>query len=155
MFAKLETFKLAMAEKKTHWDMSQRLRDVSLRLRFTANGKSRGRALHKIRKGNKNLERLLHKSSVFEDRLPAPKSSTPPTRSRRLSGALYKKVAGKWPSSCQCHRQHEARLILWNCCSSNRHSESDNSLDMLLSIADFNQDRAAWQESTWLVSSQQ
>lgn len=149
MFAKLTAFRQGMENGQTAGDWKECLR-------FTKNERTRTVALHKIHGANKNLERLLRGSGMLikSEQQPPPKRSTPPTRTRRFSSALYDTMAGKWPNTCECHRRHEARLCLWNCCSSQRLSESDDSLDMLVSIKDRDQGLASWQESTLLVSSE-
>lgn len=150
MLAKLERFKLEIERGEEH----QAILD---RFRFTTSERTRIVALHQIRKGNKNMERLIRGLlKPLSDNSPQPlkRKMTPLTRTRRLSVPVFDKMAGKLSSPCDCKYQHEARLCLWNCCSSERHPESDDSLDLVVSIADFKQGVIKWQESTVLVSAE-
>ncbi|KAF2656292.1 hypothetical protein K491DRAFT_757659 [Lophiostoma macrostomum CBS 122681] len=129
------------------------------RVHFTRHEKKRMYAMHQIRKHNKVLERLLRGTLDFVDQRDRPSRKRPPrTRTRRHSDALYSKIAGKWPRTCDCHFKHEARLCLWNCCSTEEHVEehvvSDDYLDIVVSVADRDTEerRPSWQESTILVS---
>lgn len=149
MFAKLQAFQLAV-------DQGQAPSDFRDRLKFTKNEKSRKVAMHRIRDGNQKLERLL-RGSVSVSSRPArqPRRKIPPTRTRRFSESLYNKMAGKWPRvPCECQASHEARLCLWNCCSIERCEESDDSLDMVVSTVDVDEDGSRWQESTIRISSE-
>ncbi|KAL9623532.1 MAG: hypothetical protein Q9160_002213 [Pyrenula sp. 1 TL-2023] len=153
MFAKLEAYKCEMQKND-----AITLRELYQRLRFTKNERSRTVALHRIRVGNENLERLIRGSLKLvknERRASLAKKATPRTRIRRFSGPLYDKMAGKWPKSCDCHGQHEARLCLWNCCSGHGQREPDDRLDMLVSFADADGRRTSWQQSTVRVSSEE
>ncbi|KAL9113632.1 MAG: hypothetical protein Q9227_002370 [Pyrenula ochraceoflavens] len=153
MFAKLDTFKLAIENGETK-------KALCSRLQFTKNKRTRQVALLNISDGNKKLERLLQGSLLLrpqsdDGQLYLKKNGTPPTRTRKFSVHLYDKMAGKWPTSCDCPCEHQARLCLWNCCSTQHHPESDDSLDMVVSVANTDQDVTTWQESTVLVSSNQ
>lgn len=150
MLARLERFKLEI-------EQGEEYQAILDRFRFTANERRRTVALHHIRKGNKNMERLIRgllKPLNDDSPQPLKRKMTPPTRTRRLSVPLFDKMAANWSNPCDCQYQHEARLCLWNCCSSERHPESDDSLDLVVSIADFKQGVTKWQESTVLVSAE-
>lgn len=151
MFAKLETFKLAMKRGETKGLARSRFR-------FTKNDHTRKVALHRIIDGNKKLERLLQgslRTHSDDGHFYLKKNGTPPTRTRTFSVHLYNKMAGKWPTSCECNCEHQARLCLWNCCSTQRHPESNDSLNMVVSVPGIDKEVTVWQESTVLVSSNQ
>ena len=153
MFAKLESFKLAIENGETKQALWSRFR-------FTKNEHTRKVAMIRIIDGNKKLERLLQGSLLLrpqgdDGQLYLKKDGTPSTRTRRFSVHLYHKMAGKWPTSCDCKCEHQARLCLWNCCSTQRHPESDDSVDMVVSVPNVDEDVTTWQESTMLVSSNQ
>jgi hypothetical protein len=146
MLLRLRHFEAALKSGETQ----QTLRD---RRRFTRHEKTRTAAMHRIEKNNKALERLLRGSVDMDSWQSRPlRSKTPPTRTRRFSEALYSKMARKWPRTCSCPFRHEARLCLWNCCSKEDHDESDDTLDIVVSVAEGEGRRPSWQESTILVS---
>ena len=148
MFARLGKFKADI-------DGGANPQTLKSRVHFTRQEKKRMHAMHQIRKHNKDLERLLRGNLDFIDQRDRPSRKRPPrTRTRRHSDALYSKIAGKWPKTCDCHFRHEARLCLWNCCSIEAHDVSDDCLDIVVSVADRDTEgrRPSWQESTIFVS---
>ena len=144
-FQKLEYFKRQI-------DAGEATNTLRKKFLFTRNEKSRTVALRRIQKANKTLERLLRGPMLSVSnpaRRPGPRKPHA-TRLRRLSEPLFNKIARKWPKGCECNCQHEARLCLWNCCSSQRERRSSDSLDMLVSVTDVGKDGSPWQESTIL-----
>ncbi|KAF2115387.1 hypothetical protein BDV96DRAFT_659646 [Lophiotrema nucula] len=145
MFSKIEAFQVAIDKGETH-------RSLFGRIRFTMNEKSRTVALHQIQKGNKKLERLLGASAEEYDRSAhSRRKGAPVARTRQFSGALYHEMARKWPRSC-CHIQHEAKLCLWTCCSTEHNDGCGDILEMVVAVPDRQRRRASWQESTIIDS---
>jgi len=148
MFERLERFKHAI-------DRGEAVTGLLDRFRFTRNERSRLVAMVKIREANQKLERLVHTSvlsSISGFHRPSP-SRPRPERLRRMSEPLYKKMAGKLSNACESHNRHEARLCLWNCCSQQRHERSSDSLDLIVSVTDVEEDGSHWQESIILIPS--
>ena len=141
MLSKLEQFKQAL-------DSGAVSTSFCDRVLFTKNEKSRNVAMHRIQDGIQKLERFLGATTeIFDQQSRASRRRAPATRRRRLSEALYKKMALKWPESCTCRVRHVARLCLWNCCCADDHNDSDDSLDMVVSTGE--EERGPnWQEST-------
>ncbi|KAF2092427.1 hypothetical protein NA57DRAFT_62435 [Rhizodiscina lignyota] len=134
-------------------EMTQSLRK---RFQFTRNEKSRKVAMIRIQDANKKLERLLRGSMLPEHNVKRRPGliMQQSRRLRRLSEPLFNTMAREWPKTCECG-QHEARLCLWNCCSSPQcQGSNDDSLEMLVSVTDLENDGAPWQESIILIPEQ-
>jgi len=141
MLSKLEKFKQALDRGETPGS----LRD---RFHFTRHEKSRSVALRRIHKGIKGLERLLGPSTEMFDLQNRVCRKTPPAkRIRRFSDELYKKLARYWPNGNTGQPQHMTRLCLWNCCCLDESDDSDDSLDMIVSVTGKEMNGTNWQES--------
>ena len=148
MFERLERFREAI-------ERGEAVTTLRERFRFTRNDRSRFVAMLKIGEYNLKLERLVHSSvlsSVADIHRP-PIKKPRAERLRRMSEPLYKKIAGKISTSCESHNRHEARLCLWNCCSKRRNESSGDTLDMVVSVTDVEQDGSHWQESVVVIPS--
>ncbi|KIX10282.1 uncharacterized protein Z518_01364 [Rhinocladiella mackenziei CBS 650.93] len=147
MFDRLERFKQSI-------DSGVATTTLRERFRFTRNERSRLVAMGKIREYNQKLERLLHGSLLPRGGESRPTRKRPrPQRLRRMSEPLYRKIVDKLSTACESHKQHEARLCLWSCCSPQGNPESIESLDMVVSVTDVEGDGSHWQESTIMITS--
>jgi hypothetical protein len=118
------------------------------KFRFTRNEKTRIVAMKRIHDGVLKLERLLGSSTeIFDHQSRASRRRTPASRMRRLPEELFKKLASKWP--CSCNARHLVRQCLWNCCcTSDNINGSDDSLDIIVSMPIDERRPLQWQEST-------
>lgn len=149
MFARLESFRCSV-------DAGNAATPLRERLRFTRHEKSRSVAMGRIKDASQKLHLLFQTSilSNINSYQRSPLTPRPrPERLRRISEPLYRKMARKLSDACGSHNQHEARLPLWNCCSRERHERPSDSLDMIVSVTDVEEDGAHWQESIILIPS--
>ena len=125
---------------------------VRARFRFARNEKTRNVAMKRIHNGVRNLERLLNSSmEIFNYRVCPSHQEFPANRTRRLPEALFKKMASKWP--CSCNVLHSARLCLWNCCYVSDNSDDTNCpVDIIISTPSNERVPSQWQESTILIA---
>jgi hypothetical protein len=122
------------------------------KFRFTQHEKTRSVAMKRIQDGVLRLERLLGSSTeIFDHQRQTSRRKTPANRMRRLPEELFRKLASKWP--CSCNTRHLARLCLWNCCYTSEESNgSDDSLDIIVSMPIDEQNSPQWKETTIRVT---
>jgi hypothetical protein len=133
-------------------EKSQATKSPREKFRFTRNEQTRNVAMKRIRDGVRNLERLLGSSTeIFEQQRRISRRKTPADRMRRLPEELFRKLASKWP--CSCRTRHLAKLYLWNCCcTTDKLDNSNDSLDILVSVPIDEQRHPRWQDSTVRVT---
>lgn len=134
-----------LEEKIKNGDASKSARE---KFRFTQNDRTRNVAMKRIQEGVWKLERLLGSSTeIFEHQNRAARRKTPANRMKRLPEELFKKLASKWP--CSCNARHLAKLCLWNCCyAADNSNDSEDSLDIIVSVPVDKRDSHHWKETT-------
>ncbi|CAN9419644.1 unnamed protein product [Alternaria alternata] len=125
------------------------------KFRFTRNEKTRNVAMKRIQDGVWKLERLLGSSTeIFDHQSRAARRRTPANRMKRLPEELFRKLASKWP--CSCNARHLAKLCLWNCCCASDNSNgSDDSLGIIVSVPVDERNSPHWTETSIRVTDSQ